>query len=374
MSARRLRTGASIAVALVALGTAWAKSPPSTAARASNACDGAAVATTAASTPIDLDATGLFADATHTRPADGVLSFTPQYPLWSDGAAKRRWIRLPRGTSIDASDPDHWVFPVGTRLWKEFSFGRRVETRLIERVTEREWSFATYVWNEDGSKATLAPARGVRGACESRPGVRYDVPGVIDCGSCHLNRASVVLGFSALQLSGDRDPLAPHAETPGEGDVDLARLVERGLVRNLPRSFVETPPRIAAPSSTERAVVGYLHANCGACHASSTPLASLGLDLEYSIADAARGTAPAATRTTISVVSSSSLRTGAPKTRVVPGHPETSVLWERLATTNPYTRMPPLGVHVVDDEGAALVERWIRSDLAPKTAPESTPR
>ena len=39
------------------------------------------------------------------------LAFAPQYPLWTDGAAKRRWISLPPGTAIDASDPENWVFP-----------------------------------------------------------------------------------------------------------------------------------------------------------------------------------------------------------------------------------------------------------------------
>jgi len=36
---------------------------------------------------------------------------------------KRRWLRLPTGTAIDKSDPDHWQFPVGTQLWKQFSRG-----------------------------------------------------------------------------------------------------------------------------------------------------------------------------------------------------------------------------------------------------------
>ena len=64
------------------------------------------------------------------------LAFSPQYPLWSDGAAKRRWISLPPGTAIDASRPDAWEFPRGTRLWKEFSLDRPVETRFIERLPD----------------------------------------------------------------------------------------------------------------------------------------------------------------------------------------------------------------------------------------------
>src|SRR5688572_19859367 len=46
--------------------------------------------------------------------------FSPQYPLWSDGAAKSRWVQLPAGATIDARDLDRWTLPAGTRFWKEF--------------------------------------------------------------------------------------------------------------------------------------------------------------------------------------------------------------------------------------------------------------
>jgi hypothetical protein len=69
--------------------------------------------------------TGLFVE-TVTEIGAGIVAFSPQYPLWSDGAKKRRWISLPPGTFIDASRPDAWEFPRGTRLWKEFSHDRRV--------------------------------------------------------------------------------------------------------------------------------------------------------------------------------------------------------------------------------------------------------
>src|SRR5688572_24156197 len=78
------------------------------------------------------------------------LAFSPQYPLWSDGAHKRRWIQLPPGTAIDATRPDAWVFPPGTRLWKEFALERPIETRLIEQLADGSWRYATYVWNEEG--------------------------------------------------------------------------------------------------------------------------------------------------------------------------------------------------------------------------------
>ena len=56
------------------------------------------------------------------------------------------------------------------RLWKEFSFGRRVETRLMERLADGTWRFAAYVWSADGSDARLAPERGIRGAPRADPG------------------------------------------------------------------------------------------------------------------------------------------------------------------------------------------------------------
>ena len=81
--------------------------------------------------PKRLSATGLFVPGS-TRLAAGVLAFSPQYPLWSDGTRKRRWIQLPPGASIDASRVDAWEFPVGTKVWKEFGYGRAIETRMIE--------------------------------------------------------------------------------------------------------------------------------------------------------------------------------------------------------------------------------------------------
>ena len=49
--------------------------------------------------PQRLADTGLYvAGGTTIRP--DVLPFSPQYPLWSDGAAKRRWIWLPPGTPL----------------------------------------------------------------------------------------------------------------------------------------------------------------------------------------------------------------------------------------------------------------------------------
>jgi len=199
--------------------------------------------------PLRLHETGLFVDGTMTVRAE-VLPFAPQYPLWSDGTTKRRWIELPAGTAIDATRPEAWEFPVGTRLWKEFSFGRRVETRYIERLADGSWRFAAYLWNAEGTDARLVPEDGAVTAVAGAPGDRYPVPSRNDCLACHEGAAVPVLGFSALQLSPDRDPLAPHAEPARPQQTDLRWLVESGRLRNLPQQMLDTPPRIAASSPT----------------------------------------------------------------------------------------------------------------------------
>ncbi len=177
---------------------------------------GAATPAQSAPLPQRLSDTGLYVAGSTTEVRPENLPFTPQYPLWSDGATKRRWLYLPPGTAIDASRPNAWQFPPGTRLWKEFSYERRVETRLIERLADGTWRYAAYVWNEDGSDAVLAPTAGVRAlATPGAPNGRYTVPSEADCRACHEGGATPVLGFSALQLSPDRDPLAPHAELSG---------------------------------------------------------------------------------------------------------------------------------------------------------------
>jgi len=308
--------------------------------------------------PARLAGTGLYADPAAKTLANGVRTWTPQYPLWSDGATKRRWIRLPAGAAIDASDPDAWVFPAGTRLWKEFSFGgRQVETRYMERRADGSWIYATYRWAEDGSEALLAPAAGVRAVVAIGPGVAHDLPSAGDCEACHAASRTPVLGFSALQLSPDRDPLAPHAEAQPDGALDLPGAVRSGMVRKLPRALLETPPRVHASTPVARAALGYLHGNCGSCHDLRGELASVGLDLVQRFGPGAGG-GPALT----AIGAPSRYRApGArdPMLRVAPGSPERSALLHRLSSRDPSAQMPPLGTHLVDGSAVQLVRAWI---------------
>lgn len=350
-----------LAIGVLALLIGCGRAP----AACASARDRGAPASPSTDLPPTLAATGLYADFAARTLADGVIAFAPQYPLWTDGATKRRWIALPPGSFVDASDPDHWRFPPGTRLWKEFAFERPIETRYLELGADGEWRFASYQWAADGTAAPLAPECGVRGAATTPDGARFDIPSRLDCAACHRGGADVVLGFGALQLSGDRDPLAPHGGPLPDGALDLAELVRRGLVRGLPERLVATAPRLAAATPRERAVLGYLHGNCAACHNASGPLAGLGLDLAASLREdtAGGGARPAALATTVGVPSRIALQ-GA-SLRIEPGAPEKSVLARRIASRHAAQQMPPLGTRVVDSQASPLIAEWIRADLVP---------
>ncbi len=312
--------------------------------------------------PATLQETGLYAEWATKTIAPGHLPFTPQYPLWSDGATKSRWMSLPPGGFIDASNPDVWKFPVGTRFWKEFRFGRRAETRFIEH-TRDGWQFASYAWNDAETEATLAPEFGVRQSVPIGDGLRHAIPSRVDCRACHEAGPVRALGVSALQLSSDRDPMAPHRETPPAGAIDLPELVARGLVRGLP-SHLTTGPRIVAATSTSRAALGYLHTNCGSCHTAAGEMASLAFALNYTFEPRGEA-APPALLTSIGKSSTFRVSTLADFVeRVRPGFPDASMLVTRMASRNPAIQMPPLGTRLVDDEAVGLIRRWIAEDLA----------
>ena len=223
------------------------------------------------------------------------LEFTPQYPLWTDGMSKRRWLDLPPGTTVDKSDPDRWEFPRGTKAWKEFSRGtQRVETRLIERLDDGSWSYRTFAWNEDGTEASLAPEEGIP---------ERGIPSRDDCLACHEGAPSPILGYSAVQLATKLEP-----------------------------------------------ALGYLHGNCGHCH-NDAALPALDLVLAQQASDPAAS----AKRTRASLVGRMS------RFRL---HGESTVersrvLIARMQSRDPLTRMPPLGVSIVDAEGVELIERWL---------------
>ena len=310
--------------------------------------------------PSLLSETGLYRTGTLVVDAAN-RPFSPQYPLWTDGATKKRWIHLPAGSTIDTTNAAEWEFPVGTRFWKEFSFGgRKVETRLIWRAAADRWIFATYAWNEEQTNGVLVPDEGIRGAVDVAQGKRHDIPGATDCRACHGTTRPGPLGFNALQLSTDRDPNAIHGEPLAPGMMTVATLEgERRLSPSRPE-LVAAPPRIQASSPRTRAVLGYFASNCGTCHNRSGEIAFNGPSLKHSdIGDgdevAARLLAYATTWQVPGQPQGASRMLNAMA-------PEASAMLARMRSRRPSSQMPPLGTNLRDDKAIAAVEAWMATD------------
>jgi len=322
-----------------------------------------------------LSETGLYAGRGTNAIDPRNRPFAPQYPLWSDGAEKSRWVRLPEGATIDARSIDRWDFPAGTRFWKEFRFGgRKVETRFLRKNGDGSWTFASYAWNETQTDAILAPADGLPNVAEIAPGKFHSIPAVTDCRACHVPSEAApgegasrteILGFSALQLSIDRDPGAPHAEPLGDGMVTLSALQDEGLFEPARPEFIAAPPRIQAPDARTRSVLGYLSTNCGSCHNEDSSIANLGLALKAKASPVGAGAR---------VGAGFSRLVGQPTSKwqiphapegasqyVTPGAPDLSAILVRMKSRRPSTQMPPLGTALHDKDAIALVTEWIES-------------
>ncbi len=294
--------------------------------------------------------TGFFAEG-GAAPAPDLEAFEPAYPLWSDGTSKRRWIRLPPGTRVDTTEMDHWQFPVGTKLWKEFSReGVLYETRLVERYGpgREDYWMGAFVWNMEGTDAFYA----VDGTMDIH-GSTHDAPAAKVCGACHRGDKGRVLGLSSLQLG---QPAA--ADRPG---LTLARLVERALLSAPPADGTSAYP--VPGDAPTAAALGYLHANCGHCHnenGSSWPDTQMVLRLR--VGEQIAGESELAR----SVVGGKlqSYRHPTLTDRVVPGDPGRSGLLERMKIRGSKDQMPSLATEVIDPSGIEVVTRWI-AGLAP---------
>ena len=329
--------------------------------------------------PRRLSETGLYAGG-GTRVVDTRnRAFAPQYPLWSDGAAKRRWVRLPAGATIDVNNIDRWDFPVGTRFWKEFAFdGHKVETRFLWKVSATKWVFASYAWNQEQTDAMLVPEAGLADAASIAPGKQHSIPSVTECRSCHDSERTEILGFSALQLSDDRDPNALHAEALSAEMMTLRSLVDERLISPSRPELLTAPPRIEASSAQARAALGYLSTNCGSCHNRESSIASLGLLLKHEFGDrgpgigdrgsgirgqgASRLLCTPALATTVGRKGHWVVPADPEGSRVInPGKPELSSLVQRIRSRRPSSQMPPIGTVVQDRAAIDLLTAWVQS-------------
>jgi hypothetical protein len=306
-----------------------------------------------------LSSQGLYADIARKTVVAGALEYAPLYPLWSDGAEKRRWLVLPAGAKVDTSDMDHWRFPAGTTLFKEFrdeTTHRLLETRLLRVDGPGQIFMVSYVWNDDESDAFEA-----RDGADNVRGTRHDVPSQSRCNTCHQAEPGGVLGFSAIQLSTEAPPnlatIAPLLSQPPEPTANFR----------------------APGTAMESAALGYLHANCGVCHDPAGSAArdtcvvgpngerSKCLVLRLSVAETGPGKDPAATdawRSTVNEPTHGRFQAGFP--RLTPGNPDQSALTVRAGQRGSGAQMPPaFASEQVDTQGVATLTRWIAGMASP---------
>jgi hypothetical protein len=289
----------------------------------------------------------LYSDIADREVVEGAIEYRPDYALWSDGADKRRWLILPDGERVDSSDMAHWVFPLGTKFFKEFSRGGKLlETRLIERVREtgflkNDYFMGTFIWRPDQSDAELTP-----GGRDNVLGTEHDVPRQKACIVCHQGEPGAVLGFSAVQLSASGT---------------LAKLAKRRVLSDVPDRAFELPG-----DDLQKAAIGSMHANCGHCHAPNGMADFMHLrvlpeetGLAFEELDAYK--------TTVGVPLSDEWEDHPPEFthRIVPGDPDASAIAYRMGERGDDEiipdQMPPLATRKVDDEGLAAVRKWIES-------------
>lgn len=302
--------------------------------------------------PQTLAETGLCMDAACMQISPDVYAYKPEYELWSDGATKRRWIYLPPGTKIDTSDMNYWQFPVGTKIWKEFTRDNvRVETRLIMRIgsgnTKADWYYVPYVWNQ-AQNATTAEPMGIPNA----NGTQHDVPSRFQCQGCHENlQPSRILGFGAVQLGYDN---------PDDTQLDLKRLIELDLVSNAPAG--SAPYFAINGTDAENAALGYLHANCGHCHNATSSVQGntpMQLRLNVPVEHENGQIQPPLTPTYMTTLNKNGNPIANRTTIVVPGNPDNSIMIYRFESTNTTEHMPALGSELIDDDGRKALRDWI---------------
>ena len=296
----------------------------------------------------ELRCTGLYSDWATKTVASSARQYDPGLHLWSDGANKTRWIYLPPGTKIDTSDMNQWMFPPGTKVWKEFVVGGvRLETRLIWKRPSGAWYFTVYRWSADGSSSTTELTTGELDADDHG----YEIPTQSACYDCHNGRLDAVLGFEALALS-----------TPQASGVTMASLTAGNLLTAPPPSPLKIPG-----DATAVAALGYLHMNCGvSCH--NRDFGQAGYTNSLMRLD---DTTLASVMTTDTWTTGMGVNANFPVAGLTnpkdfaPCNPGGSSAYYRMnhrdgvdgAPTG--TQMPPKISHKVDTEGAAMIAAWL---------------
>jgi uncharacterized repeat protein (TIGR03806 family) len=297
-----------------------------------------------------------------TKAAAGLVPYEVNSALWSDGAAKERYLSIPAGQKIhvrdceaapdtcmapeaggDGADDGHWDLPIGTVAMKVFLLdGKRIETRLLMRRNETTWRGYSFEWNDAGTDADLL----TEGKDKPIGSQTWHYPSPSDCLTCHTKAGGRSLGPTTAQLNRD------HAYPDGTMN-QLDKFAALGLLEG-------TPARIAGypdPKGTDDVELrarSYLQANCAICHRPGGPVSDVDLRFTTSFKD---------TKLCNEMVVNGTGDAMLPQIRLTPGDPSKSSLSFRMHNTTTY-RMPKIGSNVVDPDGTSLIDQWITSVTA----------
>jgi uncharacterized repeat protein (TIGR03806 family) len=309
-----------------------------------------------------------------TQAAPGLVPYSVRSPLWSDAAAKERFLRIPEGETMhavdcsvdtelcgdpgmggDGLDDGHWDMPIGTVLVKSFSVeGTRIETRLLMRRTSLVWKGFSYEWNDEGTEATLIPDNGEG---KDKPVGSADqvwhYPSRSECLECHTRYAGRSLGPSTRQLNSD------YQYSDGTMN-QVDKLEELGLFDAPPKDIAGLPdPFDAGAATLEERARSYMQTNCAICHRPGGEFSTV--DMRFSTPFDQTNLCGESERDAGLV----------PQYRLVPGQPEQSSMSFRMHDLTDF-RMPKIGSSVVDEDGAALIDAWI-SSLPTEACPPQPP-
>jgi uncharacterized repeat protein (TIGR03806 family) len=309
--------------------------------------------------PLVLSATGIFRDTAALIPADGLVEYHVNAPLWSDGATKRRWLAATGGALVYA-EQQPWSFPIGTVLIKHFelpldannrSLTRRLETRVLIHE-EGGWAGYTYVWNDAQTDAELLigsqdvdyPVLDASGAIRMQ---RWSYPSRAQCMICHNTAVGSVLGVTTRQM---------HKPVWHRGAL-VSQLEYWNDLRlfHTPARVTPATPAYADPADPTRPLDerarSYFGVNCASCHQPDAPGRGT-MDLRHGIPRASMN---------IEWFPALFGDLGVPGGLLVwPSWKERSVLWERMRSLGPH-RMPAIGSNVVDETGVNLIGSYIDS-------------
>jgi uncharacterized repeat protein (TIGR03806 family) len=293
-------------------------------------------------------------------PAQGVVHYELNSPLFSDYAFKKRFIKFPEGASAMYNASDVLDFPNGTILIKNFYYPadfnkpngdiRILETRLL--INENgEWKALPYIWNDEQTEAFLDVAgKNTLVKWKHTDGLQrelvYSVPNVNQCKGCHMRGDKIKpIGPSARQLNGI---------VKGQTQNQLVLLAKAGLLKGMPE--LNSVTRLASYEDESASIDGraraWLEINCAHCHRTDGPAKTSGLHLLANVTNPFElgiGKPPVA----------AGRGSGGLQYDIVPGKPDQSIMYYRIASNDPGVMMPELGKKLVHAEGVELIRQWI---------------